>query len=194
MRVAPLDETNLAGLQALFAAAHSSCYCRWWHFGGTKNEWLDRCAHRPEENAAEQAAAVRAGEAGARGLVAIDDAGAVVGWLKLTPRSAVRKLRSLPVYRSLDLGDEETTWSIGCLLVRPDRRRHGVARALVLAAPAFVRAGGGRAIEAYPRRADYPLSDEEAWHGHEAMYRAAGFEVVHDEPPYPVLRRSTQSA
>lgn len=191
MKVEPVSTANLAGLQALFEASSSSCYCRWWHFGGNKNEWLDRCAHRPQENAAEQTAAVTSGEPGGRGLVAMDGA-EVVGWLKLTPRSAVKKLRSLPVYRSLDLGDEDTTWSIGCLLVRPDRRRHGVARALIEAAPRIAATWGARAVEAYPRRAAHPLSDEEAWQGHEQVYLDAGYVVVHDVAPYPVLRRSTQ--
>ncbi len=194
MKVEPVSEANLAGLQKLFEGSHSSCYCRWWHFTGNKNEWLDRCAHRPEENAAEQSVAVQSGEPAGKGLVAIDETGAVVGWLKLTPRAAVKKLRSLPVYRSLDLGDEDTTWSIGCLLVHPDRRRHGVARALIEAAPGFAKTWGARAVEAYPRRATHPLSDEEAWQGHEALYLAAGFTVVHDVAPYPVLRRSTQLA
>lgn len=190
MNVEPLSEANLPALLALFEAAHSSCFCRYWHFTGNKNEWLDRCAHRPEENAAELTAAVRAGDPSARGLVALED-GRAIGWLKLTPRTAVPKLRSLPVYRSLDLGDEHTTYSIGCMLVHPELRRRGVARALIEAAPAAAKSWGGAAVEAYPRRAEYALSDEEAWQGPESAFRATGFAVVHETPPYPVLRRST---
>src|SRR5262249_28771934 len=58
--VEPLSEATLSGLRALFDACHSTCFCRYWHFSGTKNEWLDRCANRPEENSAELEAAVRA--------------------------------------------------------------------------------------------------------------------------------------
>jgi GNAT superfamily N-acetyltransferase len=174
-------------LLALFEASHSSCFCRYWHFTGNKNEWLDRCAHRPEENAAELAAAVTSGAPGGRGLVALID-GACVGWLKLTPRAAVPKLRSLPVYRSLDLGPEDTTYAIGCMLVHPSFRRRGVARALVEAAPAAARAWGALAVEAYPRRSPHPLSDEEAWQGPEKLFADAGFIAVHDDGPYPVLR------
>jgi GNAT superfamily N-acetyltransferase len=188
MSVQPLTEAHLPSLLALFEAASSSCFCRYWHFTGTKNEWLDRCANRPEENAAELAAAVRAGDPSARGLVALEN-GAVVGWMKLTARSQVPKLRSLPVYRSLDLGDEASTFSVGCFLVHPDRRGQGVARALSEAAPGFARAWGARAVEAYPRRSSEPLHPEEAWQGPERVFAETGFEAVVDVAPYPVYRR-----
>ena len=176
---------RIDALLRLFERAASPCFCRFWSFGGTKNEWLDRCAFHADENARELAAAIASGEE--TGVVAIAD-DEVVGWMKLGRRSQVPKLRRLPVYRSLDLGDEETTYSIGCLLVDPAWRRKGVARAMVEAAPALVRAWGGRAIEAYPRRASSPLHDEEALLGHEQLYVDLGFRVVHDVAPYPVYR------
>jgi GNAT superfamily N-acetyltransferase len=182
VEVRPLDASNIDALAELFRASHSSCFCRYWHFNGNKNEWLERCAFRPEENEAE----LRASVGSPQGLVALVGEQAV-GWLKLTPRAAVPKLRALPVYRSLDLGDEHTTYSIGCLLVHPTFRRQGVARALVDAAPAAAESWGALAVEAYPRRATHPLSDEEAWQGPERVF--AAFEVVHEEGPYPVLRR-----
>jgi GNAT superfamily N-acetyltransferase len=196
--VAELDTTHLGSLHAMFDAASSSCFCRYWHFTGTKNDWLDRCANRPEENFRELATAVEAREPAARGLVALadpralgsggDEPGMVVGWMKLTARQYVPKLRSLPVYRSLDLGSEATTYSIGCFLIHPKARGRGVARALVEAAPSFVRSWGGQAIEAYPRRSTEPLYPEEAWQGPESVFVSAGFEAVHDIAPYPVYR------
>ena len=189
MRIEPLTDENLPSLRALFDASHSTCFCRYWHFSGTKNDWLDRCANRPDENADELAAAVRAGDPGARGLVALDDDGTAIGWMKLTPRSSVPKLRALPVYRSIDLGDEATTYSIGCFLVRPDARGRGVARALAEAAPRFARAWGAGAVEAYPRRSTEPLHAEEAWQGPERVFVEAGFEAKVDTGPYPVYRK-----
>ena len=48
VRVEPLAPAHVPALARLFEACGSSCFCAYWHFEGTKNEWLDRCAHRPE--------------------------------------------------------------------------------------------------------------------------------------------------
>ena len=187
--IEPFTAGHLEGFRALFEASSSSCFCRYWHFAGTKNEWLDRCAHRPEENLAEQADAVRAGGFSARGVVALDlDArGVVVGWMKVAPRDALPKLTTLPVYRHLRA--EEGTWTIGCFLVHPSHRERGVARALVAGAEEHVRTWGGRILEAHPRRAEGRLHDEQAWQGPERLFVELGFEPVHDTPPYPVYRK-----
>src|SRR5262249_17731790 len=71
-RIAPLDASLFATWTALFDAAHSACFCRYWHFAGTKNDWLARCATGGAENRAEQEAAVARHEASMSGLVAID--------------------------------------------------------------------------------------------------------------------------
>jgi ribosomal protein S18 acetylase RimI-like enzyme len=184
--VEPFAAKHLAGFAKLFEATSSSCFCRYWHFTGTKNDWLDRCANRPEENLAEQADAVARGDVSASGLVAIDD-GAVVGWMKLAPRPSLPKLTSLPVYRQLVA--EPGTWTIGCFVVDPSARRRGVARALVQNAETYVAGQGGRLIEAHPRRSTEPLHDEEAWQGPEQLFRELGFAVIHDVSPYPVYRK-----
>lgn len=189
MRVERVNESHLERLHALFDAASVTCFCRYWHFEGTKNEWLDRCAHRPEENRDELDAAVREKREDGEGLVAIADDGNVVGWMKLTKRSAVPKLRRLPVYRSLDLGDDERVLSIGCFVVHPAHRRTGVARALIEGAERVGIERAASAIEGYPRRSSSPLYDEEAWQGPERLFEQAGFEHVAGEPPYPVCRK-----
>lgn len=189
VRVAPLAPPHLAAVKDFFERVPSACFCRYWHFEGNKNAWLDRCAHTPDDNYAELAAGAVAGDPSTRALVAIDDmTDRVVGWMKLTARSNVAKLRALPVYRTLDLGPEDTTFAIGCLLVDPARRKSGVARALVQEAPRWAAAWGGRAVEAYPRRSTDPLYDEEVWQGPEGLFVSLGFSPVHDVGPYPVYR------
>jgi GNAT superfamily N-acetyltransferase len=196
VRIALLDEGTAPAWQALFEASTTACFCRYWHFEGSKNDWLDRCARRPEDNRDEQLALVRRGADEARGLLALDGTDAV-GWMKLAPRARLPKLRRQGAYRPLDLGPDDGIWSIGCLLVRPDRRGHGVARALVSAAPEHVRAWSNpaRAVEAYPRgevagAAPTRLHDEQAWVGTQRLFESCGFVRVAGEPAYPVMRRT----
>jgi GNAT superfamily N-acetyltransferase len=188
IRVAPLDEGLAPRWAALFEAAACPCFCRYWHFEGDKNAWLDRCAQRPDENRREQLALVATGDARAGGLVALegDDA---VGWMKLVPRGVLPKLKRQSVYRALDLGDDEGVLSVGCFLVHPAHRKRGVARALLAAAIPHARGLGARAIEAYPRHTSEPVSDEEVWLGPEALLLELGFEPIAGEQPYRVLRK-----
>ncbi len=195
MRVAPLTRETFAAWSALFDACGCTCFCRYWHFGGGKNDWLARGFERPHENRDEQRAKVEVGSDEAKGLVAFEDEGGVegevaVGWMKLAPRAALAKLRRQGAYRGLDLGSDDGVWSVGCFLVHPEYRRRGVARALLEAADAHVRAWGGRAIEAYPHRAGYALRDEEAWMGPEAMLVKCGYVATHEDGPYPVYRKA----
>lgn len=188
IRVAPLGHADLDAWTRLFDACSSSCFCRYWHFDGNKNDWLARCAHDAEANRREQVSRVLADDPCASGLVAWED-DLAVGWMKLAPRACLGKLTRLPVYRRLEAGDGWDVYSVGCLLVHPERRRHGVARALVAAAAAHVRAWGGTAVEAYPRHTEAPLHDEEAWMGPESIFRAAGYEAATGSGPYPVYRK-----
>jgi GNAT superfamily N-acetyltransferase len=174
---------HAGALADLFRACDSPCFCRFWHFEGDKNAWLERCASAPEKNEAEMRASLPRGE----GLVALGDDGRALGWMKLAPRATLPKLRARPVYKSLDLGDDAGVLSIGCMLVRPDARGTGVARALVAAAPDVARASGARAIEAYPHALG-GLGAHEVWMGPAALFESLGFRRVAGELPYPVLR------
>lgn len=189
VRVEPLGAAHLDGFRALFGAAGSGCFCRYWHFAGDKNAWLARSAHAPEENLRDQVDAVVGARDDGMGLVALED-DRVVGWMKLTPRRALGKLKALPVYRAAALGDDEGVFSVACFLVHPAHRGRGIARALLAAAPSFVRARGGRVLEAYPRAGADALGEHEVWQGPLPLFESEGF-ARHDapHPPYPVLRR-----
>jgi len=184
--VEPLSEENVEALVGLFDAAGCACFCRYFHFTGTKNEWLDRLAHNPLEGARELRASVASASSRPGGLVARDPSGEAVGWAKVVPLASVPKLRLQGAYRPLDLGDETTTLVVGCLLVHPAHRKSGVARALVRAAQVSAAASGAPRLLGLPRRSALPLYDEEAFAGPERVYEELGFRVLHASPAYPV--------
>jgi GNAT superfamily N-acetyltransferase len=175
-------------LSGLYARAGVACHCRFWHFTGTNNDWLGRVAHEPGTNQGEMLAALATRSGEMQGMVALHE-GDAVGWMKLAPVNAVKKLYDQRLYRNLPVlqGDREGVVAIGCFLVDPAWRHRGVARGLLAAGVEWARENGVHAIEAFPRRAP-ELRDEEAFTGPVSLFLDQGFAVVHDFAPYPVLR------
>lgn len=189
VRALPVSAAHGAGLAALFERTGSPCFCRWWHFDGDKNAWLDRCANRPAESRDELARALASGSDEARGVVALDADGQVVGWMKCSPASAVRKLFEQRLYKGLPCLSEDRSrvWVVGCFLIDEAWRRRKVAGALLDAGLELARSAGALSLESFPRRAE-GVPPEQLWTGPFELYVARGFRVVNDFAPYPVLR------
>jgi GNAT superfamily N-acetyltransferase len=184
----PVRASDARALSALFERAEVRCYCRYWHFSGDKNAWLERCALAAEQNERELGAALLTNSEPAQGIVARSE-DAIVGWMKLSPAWHVEKLYQQRVYKALPCftPPREGVYAVGCFLVDPERRRRGIARQMLQAGVDFARSVGARAIEAFPRRAAL-LGDEEQWMGPFSIFESLGFRTVHDFQPYPVLR------
>jgi GNAT superfamily N-acetyltransferase len=178
-----------AALAALLSTNGFGCFCRYWHFPGDHREWLARCAHDPDDNRAELLAAIDAASSEASGMVAHDERGELIGWLKLTPASIMGKLYGQRLYKGLPClqRDAAGVWTVGCLFVREDRRRRGVATALLTGAIQSASEAGARALEAFPR-SDVDVPAAALMMGPLALFLRAGFEQVHAFTPYPVLR------
>ena len=187
IEIGPAMATDGAALRALFERTDVSCHCRYWHFTGDKNAWLDRCASAPTENARELEQALVDSD-GPEGIVA-RRADQIVAWMKLTSAARVKKLYDQRLYKNLPCfqGDRAKVFTIGCFLVDPSVRRQGLSARLVAAGIELARAAGVVAIEAFPRRGDL-LADEELWTGPFSAFTSQGFNVVHEFAPYPVLR------
>ncbi|HYP89185.1 MAG TPA: GNAT family N-acetyltransferase [Polyangiaceae bacterium] len=185
-------------LLALFEGAGSGCFCNYWHFEGDKNAWLERCYLQPEANRAALVARLEAPEL--CGVVARTGAGNICGWLKVMRAEQLPRLYEQRVYRSLPFlqgppGSREGVYAVGCVYVDEAERGKGVARSLLGAAIAAVRAAGGSALEAFPRgaasdeaEASERLRADQLWMGPQALFHDAGFVAVSDFRPYPVLR------
>jgi GNAT superfamily N-acetyltransferase len=189
-RVERRAPVHALGLAQLLSENGFGCYCRYWHFEGNHREWLARCAHEPELNRGELIAACDAGSSEAAGVVALSGQDELIGWLKLAPATLMGKLYDQRLYKGLPCLNRpvDGVWTVGCLFVREDQRRRGVATALLAAAVGTAQGAGARAIEAFPR-SDVDVADAALMMGPLALFVHAGFEVVHDFSPYPVLRK-----
>ncbi len=179
----------------MFGANGYGCHCRYWHFSGDSRQWLARCATQSDENEQEFTRTLGAGSAEALGLVAELPEAGVVGWLKLSPATLVGKIYEQRLYKALPCFQTERagTFTIACLLVDEGFRRKGVARALVRGAIELGPSWGATALEAFPR-SDADVPAVALMMGPTRVFVEAGFEVVHDFFPYPVLRRTLAPA
>jgi GNAT superfamily N-acetyltransferase len=188
LELAAAEAQHTDALVALFERTSTPCHCQYWHFAGDKNAWLDRLFHAPELNRAAFVENLAGTQAELRGVIALH-AGQAVGWLKLCPAERVPKLYEQRLYRGLPAlaGPREGVLTVGCLLVDEEFRRRGVARALIQHAVTIAEARGARCIEAFPRRSDQ-AGPAELWTGPFTVFEQAGFKIVSDFAPYPVLR------
>ena len=189
VRVAPASDEHREGLLALLGEVSNGCFCGWWHHDGDDYEWQARCNLEPDLNRKTFGEALAAGDDRARGVVALDG-DRLVGWLKLAPATRMGKLYGRRVYRTLSCfdGDRDGIYVIGCVMVAPDRRRQGIAHALVRGAVEIARGWGARAIEATPRRPREAVRDDEHWLGPPSVFEEAGFAEIDGPEPYPVMR------
>lgn len=113
------------------------------------------------------------------------------GWCAVEPRSRyiglVRNNRVPWEGRDEDKTDD-SVWAITCIFTRTGFRRRGVSQALVVAAVAFARASGARALEGYPMTTTSVLL-EELHVGTVSVFLRAGLqEVLRPTPRRAVMR------
>jgi ribosomal protein S18 acetylase RimI-like enzyme len=168
-----------AARRADFFRAHCAergtggCYCVAWHVP-TWEGWGERT---DAENRSLREALF---ERGVHDGYLCYAGGEPVGWCQATPRDGLPKLAG-----QFRLAPDPGAFAIACFAVQPGARGRGVARALLAAVLADLPARGARHAEAFPKRGT--KEPRELWNGPEALFRAAGFSVVRDDPLRPVL-------
>jgi GNAT superfamily N-acetyltransferase len=143
VEVHPVDAGRWADLAELFgpSGAYSGCWCMWF-----RESSADFSRNGNAGNRAAFESAVTAGEP--VGLLGYAD-GEPVGWAAVAPRTAYPRILRSPALKPDDPADA-AIWSVPCFFIRRDRRRAGIAGALLAAAVAHARAQGATALEGYP--------------------------------------------
>lgn len=141
----------------------ASCYCQCFLEDHRVVAWNARSAAQNRAFACERVA-----RAEMQGYLARID-GVPVGWCNAGPRRLFHALDDEP------MADADTVGTVMCFVVAPEQRGKGVARRLLDAACAGLRAQGLAVAEAHPR-ADV-TSDAQNHFGPLGLYLSAGFEV-----------------
>ena len=158
--------------------AWAGCYCMYYHFSGTDEEWDLRTA---SENRATISDLIRNGQA--HGLLAYVG-GKPVGWCKAAPRLALPKLN---LYKDLQVDDADRVGSIVCFVIAKPYRGRGIARRLLNAACDVLARRGFAFAEAYPRK--HVESEADNYPGPLKMYLSAGFTIFRDVDRCVIVRK-----
>ena len=120
------------------------------------------------------------------GLLAYDG-DEVVGWVSVAPRPQFGRVQRS---RQVAPVDGEPAWSVVCFYVPRERRRQGVAGALLEAAVAYAADHGATLVEGYPVGDGRDHGGAEAvFSGTETLFRRSGFERVADRGGQRVVMR-----
>jgi GNAT superfamily N-acetyltransferase len=185
--IVPANEASWQDLQTVFGRSDARrCQCQRYKLR-PRESFKSQSVEERADRLKEQAACGHPDAPRTSGLVAYLD-GEPVGWCAVEPRTEyfglVRVFRVPWVGRKEDKADD-AVWAISCFVTRRGFRRHGVSRALTLAAVDFARTRGARAIEGYPMISEAGII-EELHVGAAGVFADAGFVEV----SRPTLRRA----
>ncbi|TDN93237.1 GNAT family N-acetyltransferase [Microbacterium sp. BK668] len=185
LRIVPANEASWDDLQLILTGTARRCQCQrprlgdrdWWYMPESeRGAILREETHCGDPRATETI-----------GVVAYlgDEP---VGWAAVDRRTVYGRLRGSPVPwqgRSEDK-DDDTIWSIPCLVVRKGYRHQHLTYDLVAAAAAFARSRGAAAVEGYPLvTGGAEVTWDEMSVGALGPFAAAGFREV----SHPTKRR-----
>jgi GNAT superfamily N-acetyltransferase len=178
--VVPANEASWDDLQAVFGRGGAAkCQCQRIKMGD--GAWYGTPVEERAHRLRQETDCGNPKADGTSGMVAYLD-GEPVGWVAVEPRTNYRRLRgsSVPWAGRTEDPDDPDVWAIVCFPIRPGYRGQGLTRPLAMAAVAYARAHGAKAIEAYPMltRPGQTVSWGEMNVGSRSTFVAAGFRDV----------------
>jgi GNAT superfamily N-acetyltransferase len=191
LRVIPANQATWEDLQQVFGTRGAAYRCQCQRFKLAPKESF---GSTPVEDRAfrlrQQTDCGHADSGETSGLVAYlgDEP---VGWCAVEPRPAyvgLTRVFRVPWEGRDEDKTDETVWAVTCLLTRAGFRKRGVSKALAAAAVDHARAGGARALEAYPITTTDVIA-EELHVGTVATFAAAGLTEVNRPTPRRVVMR-----
>ncbi len=182
----PVTAARWEEFQTLFGeqGAYGGCWCMWWR---SKRKDFEQRGNSGNKEAMRKI--IQGGEV--PGILGYLD-GKPVGWCSVSPRETMGSLNRSPVLKRID---DEEVWSIVCFFVADGYRGKGIAGALINSAIEYVRAQGGRILEAYPRIATgEQLPPVSTFMGTDWMFEQAGFTKVAQPSSVRTIYRLSISA
>lgn len=151
VRIVPANEVTLPDLLDVFGTGDYASRCRCQRLKVPGFIWRDSTLSQRTEMLREQTSCDSPAASATSGLVAfVRDEPA--GWVAVEPRSAYPKLRGsrIPWTGRSEDKDDDTVWSVTCLIVRRKFRGQGLTYLMARATIDYARSRGARALEAYP--------------------------------------------
>jgi GNAT superfamily N-acetyltransferase len=184
----PANEASWEDLQTVFGTVDAGqCQCQRFKIRG----WMWSVSTLDERMAMlqDQTACGTPDSSSTSGLIAYVD-GEPAGWVAVEPRTAYVKLRTSRVPwtdRSEDK-DDDSVWSVTCMVVRKGFRGRGLTYQLARATIDHASSCGARALEAYPMftQPGKTITWGELHVGPHQAFEEAGFHQV----SHPTLRRT----
>ena len=162
---------TVAGCGCMYFVADAAEFKAGWHSRANRGRLLEDAASVPPI-----------------GLLAYRE-GRAVGWCAAGPRARYARALRSKLLAGRDEAEDGAVWFLPCLFVRAGERRKGVALDLLVAAVEAARAHGAPAVEGFPLAGGERRNAGDAYLGTEAMFAAAGFEVVTRPTPNRVVMR-----